>query len=140
MIAEAAESARPTLIFAANTRQDRMNGRRSKEARVKLTDLFVAELDREGPLTRRALEAVPEGRDDWKPHAKSMPLGRLAGLVAMMPSWVTMIVEQDETDLKPKPGAASPYQREFKTRKALVQAMEEGVAGARKALEATSDE
>jgi hypothetical protein len=60
---------------------------------VKLTDLFLEELDRERPLTRRALEAVPEGRDDWKPHPKSMPLGRLAGLVAMMPSWLSMIIE-----------------------------------------------
>ena len=45
---------------------------------MKLTDLFLEELDREGPLIRRALEAVPQGRGDWKPHAKSMPLGRLA--------------------------------------------------------------
>ena len=65
-----------------------------------LTDLFLAELDRELPLTRRALEAVPEGRGDWKPHAKSMPLGRLAGLVAMMPSWLSMMIEQDEFDLQ----------------------------------------
>jgi uncharacterized damage-inducible protein DinB len=107
---------------------------------VKLTDLFVAELDREGPLTRRALEAVPEGKDEWKPHAKSMPLGRLAALVAMMPSWVTMIVEKDDTDLKPKPGEKSPYQRELKTRKELVAVLEEGIAGARKALQGTTDE
>jgi hypothetical protein len=74
---------------------------------VKLTDLFIAEIDREGPLTRRALEVVPEGRDDWKPHAKSMPLGRLAGLVAMMPSWLTMMIEKDEFDLSPPPGTKS---------------------------------
>ena len=73
------------------------------EARSKLTELFLGELDREGPLTRRALEAVPEGRDDWKPHPKSMPLGRLAGLVAMMPSWLTMIVEKEELDVAPPP-------------------------------------
>ena len=75
---------------------------------MKLTDLFLGELDREGPLTRRALEAVPEGRGDWKPHAKSMPLGRLAGLVAMMPSWLTMIVEKDELDVVPPAGTKSP--------------------------------
>jgi uncharacterized damage-inducible protein DinB len=107
---------------------------------VNLTDLFLGELDREGPLTRRALEAVPEGRDDWKPHAKSMPLGRLAGLVAMMPSWLTMMIEKAEVDLMPPAGTKSPFQRELKTRKELVQAMEEGVAGARKALQGTSEE
>jgi uncharacterized damage-inducible protein DinB len=107
---------------------------------LKLTDLFVAELDREGPLTRRALEAVPEGRGDWKPHPKSMPLGRLAGLVAMMPSWLTMMIEKDEFDVMPPPGAKSQFQKELKTRAELVQALEEGVAGARKALQATTDE
>src|SRR6476660_9621522 len=69
-----------------------------------LTEHFIAELEREGPRTRRTLEAVPMGRDDWKPHEKSMPLGRLAGLVASMPSWVDLIVNKDELDLTPPPG------------------------------------
>jgi len=69
-----------------------------------LVELFTAELQREGPRTRRALEAVPAGRDDWKPHAKSMPLARLAGLVASMPSWVSLIIEKDELNLTPPPG------------------------------------
>ena len=43
---------------------------------MKLTELFLSELDREGPLTKRVLERVPEGRNDWVPHKKSMPLGR----------------------------------------------------------------
>jgi hypothetical protein len=33
-----------------------------------ITKLLVAELDRELPGTRRALERVPEGQNDWKPH------------------------------------------------------------------------
>jgi uncharacterized damage-inducible protein DinB len=66
---------------------------------MKLTELLAAELDREAVRTRRALEAVPAGRDDWKPHPKSMPLGRLVGLVATMPSWVPLVIEQDSLDL-----------------------------------------
>src|SRR5437762_9381359 len=66
---------------------------------MNLTQLFLEELDREAPRTRRALEQVPTGRDDWKPHPKSMPLGRLAGLVATMPSWVPLVIEQDSLDL-----------------------------------------
>lgn len=42
---------------------------------MKLADLFLAQLEREAVGTRRALERVPEGRNDWKPHEKSMPLG-----------------------------------------------------------------
>jgi hypothetical protein len=66
-----------------------------------LTQLFLSELDREAPRTRRALEQVPLDRDDWTPHPKSMPLGRLAGLVASMPSWINLIIEQDELNLTP---------------------------------------
>ena len=53
-----------------------------------ITELLVAERDREMVGTGRALERVPEGQNDWKPHQKSMPLGYLAGLVATMPRWM----------------------------------------------------
>lgn len=68
------------------------------------TAQLLAELEREGPRTRRVLENVPTGHDDWKPHPKSMPLGRLAGLVASMFSWVPLILDQDELDLTPPQG------------------------------------
>jgi uncharacterized damage-inducible protein DinB len=105
---------------------------------VKLTDLFLEELDREGPLTRRALEAVPEGRGEWKPHDKSMPLGRLAALVAMMPSWLSMIIEKEELDLVPPAGTKSAYARELNTPRELVEELEKGIAGARQALQGTT--
>jgi hypothetical protein len=38
---------------------------------MKMTELFLAELDREVERSRRALEQVPEGKHDWKPHEKS---------------------------------------------------------------------
>src|SRR5262245_64148663 len=75
-----------------------------------LTQLILAELEREAPRTRRALEQVPLDRDDWTPHPKSMPLGRLAGLVASMPSWVNLIIEQDELNLTP-PAGGGQYQQ-----------------------------
>ena len=107
---------------------------------MKLTELFLGELDREAKITRRALEHVPEGRDDWKPHDKSMPLGRLAGLVAMMPSWITMMVNQDELDLNPPGGSSGSFQKPLKTNAELVQAHEDGVAGARAALQSTTED
>jgi uncharacterized damage-inducible protein DinB len=108
---------------------------------MKMTELFLGELDREAKITKRALESVPEGRDDWKPHEKSMPLGRLAGLVAMMPSWISMMIEKDELDLNPPGGSSnSQWARQLKTKEELVGTLEEGVKGARAALEATSEE
>jgi len=103
---------------------------------MKLTELFLAELDREAPRTRRALEHVPPGRDDWKPHPKSMPLGRLAGLVASMPSWVPLIIGQDELDLTP-PGGGQ-YQQPSTDK--LVAAHDQHVTKARESLTGTTDD
>lgn len=102
-----------------------------------LTKLFLEELDREAARTRRALEQVPTGRDDWKPHPKSMPLGRLAGLVASMPSWVGLIIDQDELDLTPPPGQGQ-YQQPATDQ--LVQVHEQHVAKARETLQKTTDD
>jgi len=107
---------------------------------VKLTDQFAAQLDTEAGRTRRALERVPEGRDDWKPHAKSMALGRLAMLVAQMPSWISLIVNRDELDLNPAGGGSNVNQRPLRTPAELVAAMDKNVADAKAALEATSDD
>ena len=107
---------------------------------VKLTDLLIAEIDREAPLTRRPLEVYPAGRDDWKPHPKSMPFGRLASLVAMMPAWMTMEVEEDEYELMPASGAPSKFAQTFKTAAEMVKAVDENFASVRKALQATTDE
>jgi uncharacterized damage-inducible protein DinB len=104
---------------------------------MKLTELFLAEVDREAARTRRTLEQVPLGLDDWKPHPKSMPLGRLAGLVASMPSWVGLIIEQDELDLTPPPGGGQYRQPSTDT---LVEVHEGHVAKARQALSTTTDE
>jgi uncharacterized damage-inducible protein DinB len=106
---------------------------------MKMTDQFVAQLDSEAPRTRKALEQVPEGRDDWKPHDKSMPLGRLAMLVAQMPSWISLVVNKDELDIAPAAGS-NIDQKPLRTRQELVQAHDKGVADARAALAKTTDE
>ena len=77
---------------------------------MKLTELLLAQLERESKGTRDALTAVPEGKNDWTPHPKSMPLGRLAVLVATMPSWTALIVNEDKLDLAaggPQPSATT---------------------------------
>jgi uncharacterized damage-inducible protein DinB len=109
------------------------------EGAMKMTDLFQAQLEAEGKRTRRALERVPEGRDDWKPHDKSMPLARLAMLVARMPSWISMVIAQDQLDLNP-PGGSNIDQKPLRTADELVQALDAGVASARAALAGVSDE
>jgi len=106
---------------------------------MQMTDLFLAQLEAETKRTRRALERVPEGREDWKPHEKSMTLGRLAMLVAQMPSWLAMIIHRDDLDLNPANGS-SAAPRPLRTVAELVQALDQGAADARQALTSTSDE
>ena len=105
----------------------------------KLMELFADEIVREGAITRRTLERVPEGRDGWKPHDKSMALGHLTKMIAGMPGWVTMIVEKDDFDLNP-PGGGSSFGQEMKTNKDLLDALDKGVASARAALSSTTEE
>src|SRR6266853_1747026 len=47
------------------TLQDR--GPQTGKTTMRLTQLFLDELDRESSRTRPALEGVPAGRDDWTP-------------------------------------------------------------------------
>jgi hypothetical protein len=76
---------------------------------TKLTELLLAELDREAVGIRKTLERVPEGKNDWKPHEKSMPLGSLATIVATIPAWLEMVVNMDEVDINPLEGRSSNH-------------------------------
>jgi uncharacterized damage-inducible protein DinB len=107
---------------------------------MKMNEWFLAQLDSEAARTRHALERVPEGRDDWKPHDKSMPLGRLAMLVAQMPSWISLVIDKDELDLNPPGGGSNINQTPLRTAAELMKAMDDGVAGARKSLEGASED
>jgi uncharacterized damage-inducible protein DinB len=107
--------------------------------RMKLTDLFLADLEREAISTRRVLERVPEGRDDWKPHEKSMALGYLANLVATMPSWIAMMVTENELDFNP-PGGQRYKPSQAGNNRELLEAFDQSVAKARDALRSTNDE
>ena len=106
---------------------------------MQMTALFLDELGREAAATRRVLERVPDGRQDWKPHDKSMPLGRLATLVATLPSWIDLMVNRDEFDLRP-PGGQPAQAPELTTGRELAQELDRSVEKGRRALEATNDE
>jgi uncharacterized damage-inducible protein DinB len=106
---------------------------------MKLTEFFLSELDREVERSRRALQEVPEGKYDWKPHEKSMIFGYLADMVATIPTWITMEIKQDELDVAPAESSRTK-QAPKETSEALVKALDESAAAARSALEETSDE
>ena len=53
-----------------------------------IAQMLLPEFDQEMKSTRKLLECVPDGKFDYKPHEKSMTLGRLAAHVAEMPNYV----------------------------------------------------
>jgi len=106
---------------------------------MKLTEFLRAELDREVDRSRRALEQVPEGKYEWKPHEKSMIFGYLANMVATIPLWITMEITQDELDVAPADGSKMEQKR-METSDELLKALDKAAAGARSAFEKTSDE
>src|SRR3954469_5575311 len=63
---------------------------------MSVCESLAAELRQEASTTRRVLERVPEGSFDWKPHDKSMSVGRLAGHVAELPSLIAPALTQPE--------------------------------------------
>jgi uncharacterized damage-inducible protein DinB len=109
------------------------------EALMKMTELFLEQLEREAVINQRVLAKAPAGRDGWKPHAKSMPFHYLAHLVAAMPSWIDMALSLDELDLNP-PGGSKIRTPETVTGPELVKVSEDSVAKARAALRKTSDD
>jgi uncharacterized damage-inducible protein DinB len=106
---------------------------------MKLNELFLAELEREAAGTRKALERVPEGHNDWKPHPKSMPLGYLAALIATMPAWIVSMVRDNEFDLQ-SPAGHKMKPMEWSKRSELLAAHDASIAAAREALASASDE
>jgi uncharacterized damage-inducible protein DinB len=106
---------------------------------MKLTEFFREQLDREVERSRKALEQVPDGKFDWKPHEKSMGFGYLANMVATIPTWITMEIKRDDLDVAPAEGQ-STRQPPKETSADLVKALDEAAAEARSALEGTTDE
>lgn len=99
-----------------------------------IAELLLAQVDREAPATRRAIERAPEGKDDWKPHPKSMPLGYLTALVSTMFGWIATMVETEYLDL------ATGSRPSATTREDRLALFDQSVANARRALSSTTDE
>jgi uncharacterized damage-inducible protein DinB len=106
---------------------------------MKLTEFLLAELNREVERSRHALEQVPEGKYDWKPHEKSMIFGYLVNMVATIPMWITMQIKQEELDVAPAEGSKMEQKR-LDTSPELLQALDKAAADARSAFEQTTDE
>ena len=60
-----------------------------------IADALIGEFEQETAITRRVLERVPTDKLAWKPHHKSMSLGRLALHIAQIPGIIADIAKQN---------------------------------------------
>jgi uncharacterized damage-inducible protein DinB len=73
-------------------------------ARMDIQKELMAEYDRETASTRKLLEAIPDGADfSWKPHEKSMTLGKLASHVSdTAGDWALHTLTVDKLEWNPE--------------------------------------
>ncbi|MGA7766098.1 MAG: hypothetical protein WCA27_07705 [Candidatus Sulfotelmatobacter sp.] len=100
-----------------------------------ISELLLSEFDAEVKNTRAMLERVPM-KANFKPHAKSMALGKLAPHVAELAGFGVTILTTPELDF----GKSTSTRLPFESPEQLVKAFEEGAAKVRAALKNTPDE
>ncbi len=105
-----------------------------------IAEVLLQDYDIEISNTRRTLERVPEGKNDWVPHEKSMKLGKLAMHCATMPLFGLYIMEDDGMNLADPNPKRQHADLTFTTREACLQRLDESAAKCRAAIAAASDE
>jgi uncharacterized damage-inducible protein DinB len=103
---------------------------------MRLNDRLLEEFDAEVQKTRTTLQRVPAGKEDFAPHAKSMPLGKLAPHVAQLGGFGVIILTEPGLDFATR--KFTPLA--FESADQLVRVFDEGTANVRKALQNVSDE
>ena len=106
---------------------------------MNITEYLLEETNREIERSRKALKEVPAGQYDWKPHEKSMVFGYLADMVATIPTWIAMEINQDQLDVAPE-GGSNMKREKHDTSESLLKALDESAAAVRAAFEKTNDD
>jgi uncharacterized damage-inducible protein DinB len=95
-----------------------------------LKDVAFADLERELSVTRKVLEHLPPDYYGWKPHEKSMTLGKLALHVSDLPQWACDSIAHDELDVSQAPRSPD----KLTDRKELLARFDRAVAALRQAV------
>jgi uncharacterized damage-inducible protein DinB len=101
-----------------------------------IAESLLPEFDREMGLTRRVLERVPDGQFAWKPHEKSMTLGRLAEHLTEMPQWLAISITEPGIDTS---GQRPPGYQPPATRAEVLAQFDKHLVMARTALTGRTD-
>lgn len=105
---------------------------------MSLAQMLLPEFDQETANARKLLELTPADKAAWKPHEKSMSLGRLAVHLAEIPTWATVTLTTSELDLNP-PGGPEYKPTPFSSKEETLRMFDENVKKARESLAAATD-
>jgi uncharacterized damage-inducible protein DinB len=102
---------------------------------------FLPEFDAEMTATRRTLERIPEDKLAFKPHEKSMLLGRLAGHIAELPGMGVSVMKDDVLDFANRPaGELARKPTVAESQKQVLEIFDKNVAALRTGIAGASDE
>jgi uncharacterized damage-inducible protein DinB len=106
-----------------------------QEMNMPIAQMLLPEFDLEMANTRKMLERVPDGKFDYKPHEKSMTLGKLAAHTCEIPSYATATIRFEKLDFT---GEEKPFLPA--TRAELLDAFDKYVVESREMLSKATDE
>lgn len=96
---------------------------------------LIKELQQEAVKNKTMLERIPEPKLSWKPHEKSMTIGRLGMHIAELPKWIARCLTTKEYDM-----GTAPYNPNIPSTHAQIMAeFESQFNNAVKVLETASD-
>jgi uncharacterized damage-inducible protein DinB len=104
-----------------------------------IVELLLPVFDAVRSSTRKVLEAVPEEKFGWRPHAKSFTMQALAGHVAELLSWTSDVVRRERFEVT---SANPPENASFKpsSGQQMLERFEQWAAIARADLAAATDD
>lgn len=107
---------------------------------MSLTRSFMPEFEQEFANTRKMLELVPDDKLGWKPHEKSMELGRLAWHVSDFPEWCRDLLTKPGMSMTAEDGEKHRDVWKGKKRAEMVARFDKDLAEAKAAMTAAGDE
>jgi uncharacterized damage-inducible protein DinB len=103
---------------------------------MRICEAVLPEFDQEMSNTRKTLERIPEDKLGWKPHDKSMTLGRLAGHIVELVGWANTSITTDSLNV-----TMDKYQPIVATsRQQILELFDKSVKESRAAIAGASDE
>jgi uncharacterized damage-inducible protein DinB len=103
---------------------------------MSIAEAMIGEFSHESTNTRKMLERLPDDKLAWKPHDKSMTMGRLATHLAEIPEWAATIVNDETFDMD----AAGYEPKALASKQEILDCFDKNVEAFKKVMSGQQDE